>query len=266
MAQSEQYYIHDLDPMLWSSDELSLPWYWLSYLVGFFFIYFLAEYAIKRKLSPLNLEHLKKALVINWFSMIIGARLFYVVFYYPSLYIDKPYEIFAIWKGGMSFHGGIVGIAFSSFLYTKSKKIPIFQISDLIVFGLGAGIMLGRLSNFVNAELVGRPTQLPWAVIFPNYDLLPRHPSQIYEAIGEGLILLILMWVNRNKLKSPGLLTSIFFIYYSSARFLIEFTREADRQIGYLSFGLSFGQYLSLIMLILGLFAFKHIKAHGKIA
>ena len=235
----------------------------MSYLVGFFAVYFIAESQINQGKSKLSLSQFKKILMISWFAMIFGARLFYVVFYYPSLYIENPSEAFAIWNGGMSFHGGLIGVALACYFYAKNQKISIFQITDLVVLGVGIGLMLGRISNFMNAELVGRPSELPWAVIFPNYDSTPRHPSQIYEAIFEGLLLNIFLWKNRFQLKQPGKLSSLFLIFYAIVRFFTEFTREADLQLGYFTLGLSLGQILCIAMLSFGFMIYPKTKHHA---
>ena len=194
--------------------------------------------------------------------MIIGGRLGYIIFYNFNYYINNFFDIFKVWEGGMSFHGGLIGIIIASILFSKKNNQDSFLYMDLVSLVAPIGIFFGRLANFINSELYGTPTDIPWAVTFIQVDNLSRHPSQLYEAILEGVILSIILMYFKNKdyLKKPGLISGLFLIFYSLFRFFIEFVRVPDEQLGYLIFELSMGQIISLIFFVIGiiLFYFKN--------
>ena len=191
-------------------------------------------------------------------GLILGGRLGYIIFYNLSYYSKNILEIFMIWKGGMSFHGGLLGVIFATYIFSKKNNIKAFLFLDLISMSAPIGIFLGRISNFINSELYGRETDLLWAIKFEKIDDIFRHPSQIYEAVFEGIILFILLnFIFKKQLyKSPGIISALFLIFYSTFRFFIEFTREPDFQIGYILFNLTMGQILSILFFIFGLFLF----------
>jgi len=195
-------------------------------------------------------------------GIIIGGRLGYIIFYNFNYYINNLFEIFKVWEGGMSFHGGLIGIIVASILFSKKNNQDSFLYMDLVSLVAPIGIFFGRLANFINSELYGTPTDIPWAVTFIQVDNLSRHPSQLYEAILEGVILFIILMYFKNKdyLKKPGLISGLFLIFYSLFRFFIEFVRVPDEQLGYLIFELSMGQIISLIFFVIGiiLFYFKN--------
>ena len=190
--------------------------------------------------------------------MILGGRLGYIIFYNLDYYLMNISEILMIWKGGMSFHGGLIGVIIATYIFSKKNKINSFIFLDLISISAPIGIFLGRISNFINSELYGRETDLPWSVKFEKIDNIPRHPSQIYEAFFEGILLFILLnYIFRKWLyKSPGSISALFLIFYSIFRFFIEFTREPHIQVGYIFFNLTLGQLLSFLFLMFGLFLF----------
>ena len=190
--------------------------------------------------------------------MILGGRLGYIIFYNLDYYLMNISEILMIWKGGMSFHGGLIGVIIATYIFSKKNKINSFIFLDLISISAPIGIFLGRISNFINSELYGRETDLPWSVKFEKIDNIPRHPSQIYEAFFEGILLFILLnYIFRKWLyKLPGTISALFLIFYSIFRFFIEFTREPDIQVGYILFNLTLGQLLSFLFLMFGLFLF----------
>jgi phosphatidylglycerol:prolipoprotein diacylglycerol transferase len=191
-------------------------------------------------------------------GVILGGRLGYVLFYQPLYYFTHMDAIFAFWEGGMSFHGGLIGIILSSFLFSKKNDISFWSLTDLIACISPIGIFFGRIANFINAELVGKVSNLPWSFIFPQYDQLPRHPSQIYEALLEGLLLFIIINLLIRKTNIPTRYLSILFlILYSTFRVIGEIFREPDQQLGYLFFGISMGSILSIItIMIASIFVF----------
>jgi phosphatidylglycerol:prolipoprotein diacylglycerol transferase len=197
--------------------------------------------------------------------MIIGGRLGYIIFYNFSYYINNFFNIFKVWEGGMSFHGGLIGIIIASILFTKKHNQDSFLYMDLVSLVAPIGIFFGRLANFINSELYGTPTDIPWAVTFIQVDNLSRHPSQLYEAILEGIILFIILMYFKNKdyLKKPGLISGLFLIFYSIFRFFIEFVRVPDEQLGHLIFELSMGQIISLIFFVIGIILF-YLKNENK--
>jgi len=263
--------------------EFALRWYALAYLVGLAAGWrIIVVMAKKPALWPANTSPIEPAKVedlLGWIVLgtILGGRLGFVLFYQPGYYLSNPMEILRIWQGGMAFHGGLIGVIVAGILFCKRNKIPMLQISDAMAFVVPIGLMLGRLANFINAELWGRPTDAPWGVIFPGEaaqycpdvaGLCARHPSQLYEAGLEGLLLgaIMLVLVTRfNALKRPGLITGVFFMGYGLSRFTVEFFRQPDFQfvtfdnpvgwaVQFGDFGLTMGQLLSLPMLAIGLF------------
>jgi phosphatidylglycerol:prolipoprotein diacylglycerol transferase len=190
-------------------------------------------------------------------GIIIGGRLGYTVFYNPTYYLSHPLEILFTWQGGMSFHGGLIGAIIAIYLLCNKHKAIFFNIMDLIACAAPIGIFLGRIANFINGELYGRITDAPWGIVFPDGGNLPRHPSQLYEAFGEGLITFIILNIAAHKTKvlaKPGLISGIFLLLYSIARIIVENFREPDTHIGFITGGLTLGQLLSSIMLICGIY------------
>ena len=276
----------DISPELFSVSlfgvELALRWYALAYIVGIVLGWRLAVRAVKRTdlwrggtpvMSPTQVEDLLTWIVVG---VILGGRLGYVLFYQPAYYLQNPGEILAVWQGGMAFHGGLLGVVVAGFIYTWRHKIARLGAADLMALGVPPGLLLGRLANFINAELWGRPTDMPWGVVFPGAaaqdcagveGLCARHPSQLYEAGLEGLLLgSVLIWLvwARGALKQPGLVAGVFFAGYGAARFFVEFFRQPDAQfvtegnplglawhIG--GWGLTMGQILCVPMILLGL-------------
>lgn len=249
------YYVHDLDPISISWGGLVLPWYWLAYVVGFFCVYLISEYLRKEQRLALKRRDLIDMMLMSWVLLIVGGRLFYALVYNLSYFANQPLEIFAIWKGGMSFHGGLLGVLLGVLLLSRMRGISFFALTDLIAISCPIVLGLGRIANFINGELVGRVSTLPWAVIFEKtYDATPRHPSQVYEALGEGLLLFVILFLNREKLSHDpkGIISSYFLIFYGFIRFVLEFFRAPDLQLGYYLGFMTMGQILSLVMVILG--------------
>ncbi|MFL5612441.1 MAG: prolipoprotein diacylglyceryl transferase [Gemmatimonadaceae bacterium] len=247
-----------ISPVLIALGPLELRWYGLMYAAGYTLGYFLARRRSDAGRSPLTLNGLDSLIGYLVIGMLIGARLTYVLVYDRTEYGAHPLEVFAIWRGGLSFHGAIVGMAVGCALFAHRRNMPLLAVTDLVAVCGAPGLFFGRLGNFVNAELYGRPTTLPWAMIFPTDPAaVPRHPSQLYEALGEGVLLGSLLWLidsiaRRHGVYRPGLDTALFLIGYGIIRFLIEFTRQPDAQLGFVFGPLSMGQLLSAMMMVVG--------------
>ena len=243
----------NIDPVLISFGPLQIRWYGLMYILGFFFSYLLIQGQLKRQKPPLlSKEQLLDLFFYLVLGLILGARLGYVFFYNLNSYLQHPLEILAVWHGGMSFHGGLLGVLAACWWYRRKNKISLLELGDLLIVTAPIGLGLGRLANFINAELVGRVTTVPWGMVFPQAGPLPRHPSQLYEAFLEGFLLFLLLWVNKDKKKFQGALVARFLILYGVFRIFIEFFREPDVQIGYLLGLITMGQLLSILMIIIG--------------
>tara|TARA_B100000963_G_scaffold350497_1_gene360814 strand:- start:2742 stop:3521 length:780 start_codon:yes stop_codon:yes gene_type:complete len=255
-------YTHNLDPVLIDLGFIVLRWYSLSYIFGIILGWWYGKKLVKQILEKTNFrfkvgefDDLITYLVV---SIIIGGRLGYVIFYNFNFYISNPLDIFKVWEGGMSFHGGLIGVIIGTHLFSIKKNLPTFFLLDVIACVSPIGIFLGRIANFVNGELVGKVTQVPWAVIFPKVDMLTRHPSQLYEAILEGIVLFfILNILNTLQKYKLGNSSCFFLIGYGVLRILSEFFREPDTQIGYIFDLLSMGSALSFLMIITGLFILR---------
>ena len=253
-------YIHNLDPIAFKIFNFSIYWYSLSYLFGFIFSFFYAKFLIQKGYVKLNFSYFEDFLSWAVVSVIIGGRLGYIFFYNLNFYLENPLFILKIWEGGMSFHGGLLGLIFSIFLYSKLKKIDFIELSNLVSACAPFGLFLGRIANFVNKELVGKPTDSNWGVLFIENDVL-RHPSQLYESLFEGLVLffLILYVFFKNYHKFVNIF-AVFFIFYGLSRFALEFYREPDEHIGYIFQNFSMGQLLSFPMIIIGIVFLRHKK------
>lgn len=244
-----------LDPIALSLGPLAIRWYSLAYIVGILGGWWLVARMLRRPGAPMERAHLDDLVTWCTLGVIVGGRLGYVFFYDPAQYLAEPLAIFQLWRGGMSFHGGLTGVLLAIFLYARARKLPWLRIFDYIAVVAPLGLLLGRLANFINGELWGRPTDGTWGIIFPDAGPLPRHPSQLYEAGLEGLLpLLILGWLfwRTSARLRPGLLCGLFALLYGLSRFAIEFFREPDANLGTLSFGLTMGQTLSLPLILGG--------------
>ena len=256
-------FINNFDPVAFQIMSFEIRWYSLAYIAGIIIGWLLCKKIFIRK-SDIN-EKFDDYITYLVIGIIIGGRLGYIIFYNFSYYINNFFDIFKVWEGGMSFHGGLIGIIVASILFSKKNNQDSFLYMDLVSLVAPIGIFFGRLANFINSELYGTPTDIPWAVTFIQVDNLSRHPSQLYEAILEGIILFIILMYFKNKdyLKKPGLISGLFLIFYSIFRFFIEFVRVPDEQLGYLIFELSMGQIISLIFLVIGIILF-YLKNENK--
>jgi phosphatidylglycerol:prolipoprotein diacylglycerol transferase len=249
-------FINNFDPVAFQIMSFEIRWYSLAYILGIIIGWILCKKIFIKDLDiNQRFDDFISYLIIG---IIIGGRLGYVLFYNFNYYINNIVDIFKIWQGGMSFHGGLLGIMVASILFAKKNNQDTFIYTDLVSLVAPVGIFFGRFANFINSELYGKVTEVPWAVTFVQVDNLSRHPSQLYEAIFEGIILFILLLYFRNKnfLEKPGLISGLFLIFYSVFRFCIEFFRVPDEQIGYLIFNLSMGQIISLVFIMIGTIVF----------
>ena len=249
-------FINNFDPVAFHLFSLEIRWYSLSYIFGIIFGWgYCKRYLIKDQNVLKLFDDLIAYLIIG---IILGGRLGYIIFYNPIYYSKNFSEIFMIWNGGMSFHGGVLGVIVATYLFGEKNKINYFIFLDLIAMAAPIGIFLGRITNFINSELYGRETNLYWSVKFEKIDNLSRHPSQIYEAFFEGIILFLLLNLVFKKYfyKSVGVISSLFIIFYSLFRFMIEYTREPDPQLGIIFTYFTMGQLISIIFFIFGLFIY----------
>ena len=242
-----------INPTIVKIGPLQIRWYGVMYILAFLASYFLVKYQIRKKGLPININTVNDLFLFLIIGLIIGARLGYVIFYNLPFYCSHPLKVFAVWEGGMSFHGGLIGIIFSAVIFVKKYRVNFWEFADLVSVTAPIGLGLGRLGNFINAELYGRVTNLPWGMIFPSGGALPRHPSQLYEFFLEGILLFAILWWIKNFPLRKGTVSCLFLILYSIMRFSIEFFREPDPQLGILFSFLTMGQILSIFMCIFGL-------------
>ena len=260
----------DIDPVLFQLGFFQLRWYSLAYIFGIIGAWFLARRMSTVKQSVFTVLKIDDYLVWGTVGIILGGRLGYVLFYNASYYLEFPLKILALWEGGMSFHGGLLGVIIATFLFSKTRGIPIFEMSDILVCVAPVGLLLGRIANFCNGELFGRIThQVPWAIIFPHGGPEPRHPSQLYKAFCEGVLLFIILnaifWFSERLRKRTGFLTGLFFLLYGIFRFIVEYTREPDGHLGLVLSGLTMGQLLSLPMVLFGIYIIRKSSYKNKL-
>ena len=262
-------FIHNLDPVLFELGFLEIRWYSLAYIFGILFGWWFGKYLIKVKFYDYQNNKLLKdfddLVTILIISIILGGRIGYIVFYNLEYYTNNPFEIVKVWEGGMSFHGALIGIVIGTYLFSVKKGIKLFLLLDIIACASPIGIFFGRIANFINSELVGKVTNVKWSVVFPIIDLMKRHPSQIYEAILEGVILFIIMCIVVSKKNYKiGTCSILFLISYGVFRIISEIFREPDVQIGYLFNFISMGALLSVLMILTGTIIYFYLKRNEK--
>lgn len=245
----------NIDPIIFSIGPLAISWYSLSYVVGILLGWFYANKIIEKFKSQITKKNLEDFITYAVIGIIVGGRLGFVLLYNPSRYFSNPIDILKTYEGGMSFHGGALGVIIAAYLFCRKYKINFLSLTDIIAPVVPIGLFLGRIANFINGELYGRITNSSFGMIFPNSDLMPRHPSQLYEAFFEGLILFCILAYSvfkRGTLKKQGLNSGLYLIFYSLFRIIVEMFREPDVQIGFILDSLTMGQILSVPMLLLG--------------
>jgi phosphatidylglycerol:prolipoprotein diacylglycerol transferase len=248
-----------IDPVIFQIGPLAVRWYGLMYLLGFAAAYMLIRHLARLRNLALDKNGVSDLLFYGVIGVVLGGRLGYVLFYNPAQYLSRPQDILAIWQGGMSFHGGLLGVVIASLLFCRRRKLPLLLTGDILVASAPIGLGLGRLGNFINGELWGRVTDHSWGMVFPGGGALPRHPSQLYEAFLEGLVLFIILYVLHRRKVAAGIPFFIFFVGYGSFRFLVEFFRQPDAHLGFLWGGATMGQLLSLPMIMFGLFGCVYV-------
>ena len=247
-------FINNFDPVAIEIFSLEIRWYSLAYIVGIVLGWYLAKkYFVNKNI----LTKFDDFITYIIFGLILGGRFGYVLVYNFDFYSHNLLDIFKIWQGGMSFHGGVLGIIIASIIFAKKNDDDVFEYLDVVALFSPIGIFFGRIANFINSELYGTITNVPWAVTFIQVDNLPRHPSQLYEALLEGLVLFMILIYFKNKFSTkPGLISGLFLIFYSIFRFCVEFYRVPDEQLGYIFLNLSMGQVISLLFILSGVILF----------
>jgi phosphatidylglycerol:prolipoprotein diacylglycerol transferase len=258
-------YIHDLNPVFIDLGSFEVRWYSLAYIFGILIGWWIAKKIIKFKIEEkkiiFDLRLFDDLISYIIFSIILGGRLGYIIFYNLSYYYNNPLDMFKIWEGGMSFHGALIGIILGTYYFSKKTKTNYLFFLDVVATVAPVGIFFGRITNFINSELYGKPTDIFLSVVFPQVDKISRHPSQLYEALLEGVVLfIILITVSFKKNIKTGLCSGLFMILYGIFRIISEQFREPDMQIGYLFNLFSMGSFLSIIMILIGMFILKKMK------
>ena len=250
-----------IDPVALQLGPMAIHWYGLTYLAAFGLFMLLANARLRhepivsvRQPSPWSRNDVEDILFLGVMGVVLGGRIGYCLFYKPAYYLANPLEIFAVWQGGMSFHGGLLGVILAMVWYARSRQRPFLQVMDLVAPCVPTGLAAGRLGNFINGELWGRVADpsLPWGMVFRGAGELPRHPSQVYQFLLEGLLLFVLLWLYARKPRAAGQVSAVFLMGYGVFRFIAEFFREPDAHLGLLSLGMSMGQWLCVPMILCG--------------
>jgi len=243
----------NIDPIFIQLGPLKVHWYGIMYLVGFSIAWWLALQRSKPENSILNPAQISDLIFYGAIGVVLGGRLGYILFYDLPTFIANPLIIFKVWQGGMSFHGGLIGVLVAVGLYAHKINRRFFEITDFLAPLIPPGLGAGRIGNFINGELWGRPTDLPWGMVFPHVDDIARHPSQLYQAALEGVVLFLVLWLFSKRHRPTMAVSGLFLIGYGACRFLVEFVREPDTHLGFIAFDwMTMGQLLTLPMFIIG--------------
>lgn len=246
----------NIKPYIVKIGSFQIRWYGVMYLIGFISSYLLVRREVVRRNIPLSRVQVESLYFHIILGLILGARFGYVIFYNFSYYIRHPLESVAVWQGGMSFHGGLIGVVIAGFLFSRKNGVSMYTLGDLLMPTAPIGLFCGRIGNFINGELFGRPTDVPWGMVFPGGGPIPRHPSQLYEAFLEGIVLFTILWTLRDRFKKEGMITALFLILYGLFRFIVEYFREPDAHLGFVIGSFSMGQVLSSAMIVIGIAIF----------
>jgi len=265
MDTSKYIEFPNFDPVIFEIyGPMALRWYSLAYILGIVLGWFYIKFIIKKyKPNQFSLKYLDDLFAWVVMGVVLGGRIGHVLFYDFMRYITHPMEILKVWEGGMSFHGGLLGVVISTYIFARRNKINFLQIVDLLALATPIGLGLGRIANFINGEIFGRVTDVSWAVLFPAGGYLPRHPSQLYEAFLEGLVLFTILYIlvlRKKKLNQYGYASGIFSLGYGSFRIIVEFFREPDRHLGYFLHYITMGQIISLPLIAIGFYLIKKSK------
>ena len=249
----------DIDPIIFQIGPFALRWYALAYIAGLMLGWRFLVVRVRRAGAGAAMSEIQVDDFLVWATLgtVLGGRLGYVLFYRPDYYLSQPLDILAVWQGGMSFHGGLLGVAVAMVWFSRRRGLQLLGVSDLISAAAPIGLFFGRIANFINGELWGRTSDVAWAMAFPSGGPQPRHPSQLYEALLEGALLFAVLWGLSRRVdcaERPGLLTGVFLAGYGAARFFVEFFRQPDAHLGFLFAGATMGQLLSLPLILLGLY------------
>jgi len=251
-----------LDPAIVTIGPLQIRWYGMMYVLGFIASYVLVQHQIKKNQDANLANHVENLNFTLMLSLILGGRLGYVLFYNLAYYLEHPLEILATWQGGMSFHGALLGVIIGGVWFCKTRKLDFWRTADIYVVTIPIGLGLGRIGNFINAELYGRESTLPWAMIFPGGGPNPRHPSQLYEFMLEGVLLFLILWKAKDRRHPTGFMLSYFLIGYGIFRSFVELFRQPDVQIGFIGI-FTMGQILSITMMLAGITIFFLRRGKG---
>ncbi len=242
-----------IDPVAISLGPLKVHWYGLMYLVGFAGVWFLGRKRAEKPYSPIKPEAIEDLVFYGALGVILGGRIGYMLFYHSQDLISNPLNLLKIWQGGMSFHGGMIGVFIAMWFFAKKHQCTLINLTDIIAPLTPIGLGAGRIGNFINSELWGRTTDVPWAMVFPNGGPLPRHPSQLYEALLEGLLLFVILWIYTSKQRPVMAPTGMALLLYGCFRFFVEFFRMPDAHLGFIALDwLTMGQILSTPMILIG--------------
>jgi phosphatidylglycerol:prolipoprotein diacylglycerol transferase len=252
-----------IDPVIFSLGPLQVRWYGAMYVLGFLVGGALLKYLAEKKFWPLDKEAIDKYITALIIGMFLGARIFYVIFYNWEYYAVNPSDILAVWKGGLSFHGALLGMCLATLWFARKHKVHFFQIADCLAIAGPPGLLFGRVGNFINGELYGRGTDSWFGIVFPGGGPFPRHPSQLYEGFLEGIVLFIILLAIHKRQRFYGVVSTFFLIGYGTFRFIVEFFREPDTQLGYFLGYFTMGQILCLVMIIISFFIFRLARKAG---
>lgn len=256
----------DIDPIAVQLGPLAIRWYSLAYLFGLLGGMMMLRHRAKSTIVPFTPDDAIDYLTWCTLGVLLGGRLGLVLFYYPEMLWENPGRVLAMWEGGMSFHGGLLGVVVATILFSRKRKVPFLAFGDEIAAAAPLGLLFGRMANFVNGELWGRVSDAPWAMVFPSGGPYARHPSQLYEAVLEGLLLLVVLNALRPMVQrrfAPGFLMGLFLVGYAVSRFVVEFFREPDAHLGFLLFGATMGQLLTIPMAAAGIWLMVRAVKHG---